>query len=93
MADSKADAINAPVVTQAKAAAGTIELPGAIFGEPLRRGLLHDVVRMQTAGRRAGTASTKERGDVRGLIEGPVRRNHKRPFHSHSLSVTSRGTR
>ena len=67
MADEKATAaINAPVVTQTKGDAGTIELPGAIFGEPLRRALLADVVRMQMAGRRAGTASTKERGEVRG---------------------------
>jgi ribosomal protein L4 len=67
MADEKATAaINAPVVTQTKGDAGTIELPGVIFGEPLRRALLAEVVRMQMAGRRAGTASTKERGDVRG---------------------------
>lgn len=67
MADQKPTAsINAPVVTQAKADAGTVELPGAIFGEPLRRGLLADVVRMQMAGRRAGTSATKTRGEVSG---------------------------
>jgi len=55
-----------PVFTQTRAEAGTIDLPPRVFSEPLRRGLLADVVRMQTAGRRAGTASTKERGDVRG---------------------------
>jgi large subunit ribosomal protein L4 len=58
--------LKAPVVTQARGAAGTIDLPAAVFSEPLRRSLLADVVRMQTAGRRAGSASTKERGDVRG---------------------------
>jgi len=58
--------ISAPVFTQTKGEAGKIDLPVGIFGEPLRRALLADVVRMQTAGRRAGTASTKERGDVRG---------------------------
>ena len=58
--------ISARVFTQGKGEAGTIDLPGEIFSEPLRRGLLADVVRMQTAGWRAGTASTKERGDVRG---------------------------
>ncbi len=67
MADENATAaISAPVVTQTKGAAGTIELPGAIFNEPLRRALLSDVVRMQMAGRRAGTAATKTRGEVRG---------------------------
>ncbi|MCC6764987.1 MAG: 50S ribosomal protein L4 [Deltaproteobacteria bacterium] len=67
MADQKAAAtISAPVVTQAKGSAGTIELPGVIFGEPLRRALLADVVRMQMAGRRAGTSATKTRGEVSG---------------------------
>lgn len=67
MADGTQTAgFKAPVFTQSRAEAGTIDLPAAVFSEPLRRGLLADVVRMQTAGRRAGTASTKERGDVRG---------------------------
>jgi large subunit ribosomal protein L4 len=67
MADSKqAEAISAPVVTQTKGSAGSIDLPGSIFGEPLRRGLLADVVRMQTAGRRAGTSATKTRAEVSG---------------------------
>jgi large subunit ribosomal protein L4 len=67
MADVKdTSPISAPVLTQAKGEAGTIELPAAIFREPLRRALLADVVRMQTASRRAGTSNTKERGDVRG---------------------------
>ena len=35
MAESKAAADHAPVVTQAKADGGTIELPATIFGEPL----------------------------------------------------------
>lgn len=66
MAENEKSTLTAPVFTQARAEAGTIELPANIFTEPLRRGLLSDVVRMQTAGRRSGTASTKERGDVRG---------------------------
>ncbi len=66
MADEKAGAVSAPVVTQAKGDAGTVDLPGQIFSEPLRRGLLAEVVRMQMAGRRAGTSATKTRGEVRG---------------------------
>ena len=58
--------LRAPVFSQGRAEVGTVELPAAIFAEPLRRGLLADVVRMQTASRRAGTASTKTRGEVRG---------------------------
>lgn len=64
--EKEAAAISAPVLTQSKGDAGTVELPGAIFGEPLRRGLLADVVRMQMAGRRAGTSATKTRGEVSG---------------------------
>jgi large subunit ribosomal protein L4 len=62
----KATNFTAPVFTQAHADAGTIDLPATVFAEPLRRALLADLVRMQTASRRAGTSSTKERGDVRG---------------------------
>ena len=63
MADER---LTAPVFSQARAEVGSVELPPAIFAEPLRRALLSDVVRMQTASRRAGTASTKEKGEVRG---------------------------
>ena len=66
MADENAAPINARVVTQTKGDAGTVELPAAIFNEPLRRALLADVVRMQTASRRAGTSATKTRGEVSG---------------------------
>jgi large subunit ribosomal protein L4 len=43
-----------------------IELSDDIFDVPVKASILHDVVRMQLAGRRAGTASVKHRGDVRG---------------------------
>jgi large subunit ribosomal protein L4 len=59
-------ALQTTVFSQARAEVGTVALPPAVFAEPLRRALLADVVRMQTASRRAGTASTKEKGDVRG---------------------------
>jgi len=58
--------LRAKIFSQDRAEVGTMELPSAVFAEPLRRGLLADVVRMQTASRRAGTASTKERGEVSG---------------------------
>ncbi len=63
MADEQ---LKATVYSAKRAEVGSVDLPAAIFGEPLRRALLADVVRMQTAGRRAGTASTKEKGEVRG---------------------------
>jgi len=58
--------LRALVFSQARAEVGTVVLPQAVFAEPLRNALLADVVRMQMASRRAGTASTKEKGDVRG---------------------------
>jgi large subunit ribosomal protein L4 len=62
----EAPELKVAMFSQARAEVGTVDLPAAVFAEPLRRGLLADVVRMQSASRRAGTASTKERGDVRG---------------------------
>lgn len=63
---ASAPSFTATIFSQERAELGTIELPSAVFAEPLRRALLADVVRMQTASRRAGTASTKERGEVSG---------------------------
>jgi len=43
-----------------------IELSDDIFGVEVQKGLLHEVVCMQRANRRRGTACTKTRGEVRG---------------------------
>lgn len=45
---------------------GEIELSDRVFACPVKAHLLHDVVRMQLANRRRGTASTKTRGEVSG---------------------------
>lgn len=45
---------------------GTVELPEAIFGIRPHRAVLHEVLIAQLAGRRAGTQSTKTRGEVAG---------------------------
>lgn len=45
---------------------GTVELPEAIFGIRPHRAVLHEVLVAQLAGRRAGTQSTKTRGEVAG---------------------------
>ena len=45
---------------------GQAELPEEIFNVPLRTHLVHEVVVAQLASRRAGSASTKERSEVRG---------------------------
>lgn len=44
--------------------AGSIDLPEAVFGAPVRKDLLHRAVTWQLARRRAGTASTKVRSEV-----------------------------
>ena len=48
------------------ATVGTIDLSDAVFAAPVRRGLLHQAVLRHLANRRAGTANTKDRGDVSG---------------------------
>ena len=45
---------------------GEVELNDALFGLEVKQHILHDVVKMQLANRRAGTASTKTRAEVRG---------------------------
>ncbi|MDY6826451.1 MAG: 50S ribosomal protein L4 [Bacillota bacterium] len=43
-----------------------IEVQAALFGAPLKKGALHQVVVSQAARRRQGTASSKDRSEVRG---------------------------
>jgi large subunit ribosomal protein L4 len=43
-----------------------LDLPAAVFGAPVKSHVLHEVVRMQLARRRAGTADTKGRSEVSG---------------------------
>ena len=50
-----------------------VELPDEIFAVPIKKHILHEVVTMQLANRRAGTASTKGRSEVRGGGQKPYR--------------------
>jgi len=52
---------------------GEVELNDALFGLEVKEHILHDVVKMQLAKRRAGTASTKTRTEVRGGGAKPYR--------------------
>lgn len=45
---------------------GDVELPAAVFGQPVRKDVLHTVVRWQLACRRQGNAATKTKGLVSG---------------------------
>jgi large subunit ribosomal protein L4 len=62
-----------PVVNQAKEPAGEITLPEGVFDGPVRRHLLYETVNMQRANKRAGTHSTKTRGEVSGGGKKPWR--------------------
>jgi large subunit ribosomal protein L4 len=44
----------------------SVDLSDEIFNVPVKASVLHEVVKMQLAGRRAGTAAVKHRSDVRG---------------------------
>jgi large subunit ribosomal protein L4 len=52
---------------------GDLELNDDLFAVPVNPHLIHEVVRMQLAGRRAGTACTKTRTEVRGGGKKPWR--------------------
>lgn len=54
------------VLNTKNVAVSEIDLEDAVFGVPVRADILHQVVRMQMASRRSGTASVKNRSDVRG---------------------------
>jgi len=62
----EAQPLRLPVFSLEHEPVGEIELPAAIAAQPPRDHLLFEVVKMQLANRRAGTAATKTRGEVRG---------------------------
>ena len=50
-----------------------VDLNDAVFGAEVNEAVIYDVVKMQLASRRSGTASTKTRGDVSGGGKKPWR--------------------
>jgi large subunit ribosomal protein L4 len=52
---------------------GEMELPESIFGIEVKPHILHDIVKMQLANRRSGTACTKTRAEVSGSNAKPWR--------------------
>lgn len=58
--------VTVPVVSQARAQVGQLEVPAAVLAGPVREHLLHEAVKSQLASRRAGTASAKTRHFVSG---------------------------
>jgi large subunit ribosomal protein L4 len=65
--------VTLPVVSQSRAPAGDVSLPAALVNAPARQHLLYEAVKSQRAGWRAGTSSTKTRGEVRGGGKKPWR--------------------
>lgn len=55
---------------------GAVELRPGIFGVEIKGPVLHEVVLMQQAGRRQGTAATKTRGLVSGTGKKPYKQKH-----------------
>ena len=69
-----------------------IDLSDAVFGAEVNRDAIYEVVRMQMASRRMGTASTKGRSDVRGGGKKPWRQKGTgRARAGHSRSPIWRG--
>jgi large subunit ribosomal protein L4 len=56
--------MEAPITTLDRKDAGSIELNPAVFGQPVRADILHQVVRWQLAKRRQGTHKSKTRGEI-----------------------------
>ncbi|NTV14254.1 MAG: 50S ribosomal protein L4 [Desulfobulbaceae bacterium] len=52
---------------------GDVELPSSVFEVEIKKFILHDIVKMQMANRRAGTACTKTRAEVSGSNAKPWR--------------------
>jgi len=59
-----------------KSKVGSVELLAEIFEAPVKKHLLHSVVNWQLAKKRAGTASTKTRGEVSGGGAKPWKQKH-----------------
>ena len=57
-------------------ATGSVDLAAGIFETSVNGPIMHEVVLMQQAGRRQGTASTKTRGVVSGTGKKPYKQKH-----------------
>jgi len=70
------ETVKAKLIDASAKVIGEIELPSDLYGVTPKVGILHEVVRWQMARWRAGTASTKTRGEVRGGGRKPWPQKH-----------------
>src|SRR3989339_550040 len=63
---SISNGVEAKIYNQKGAEAGKINLPEKVFATKWRSDLVHQVVQSMRSNKRAGTADTKDRGEVRG---------------------------
>lgn len=68
--------LNIEILDSNKKSVGKAELSEAVFGQPVKKQLLWEVVRQQQASTRAGTHSTKKRGDISGGGKKPWKQKH-----------------
>ncbi len=67
------EVLRLPVLSPQREQVGEVQVPAAVLTGPVREHLLYEAVRAQRASRRAGTAKTKTRGEVRGGGKKPWR--------------------
>lgn len=68
--------LNIEILDSNKKPVGKAELSAAVFGAIVKKQLLWEVVRQQQASTRAGTHSTKKRGDISGGGKKPWKQKH-----------------
>ncbi|MEW6300258.1 MAG: 50S ribosomal protein L4 [Thermodesulfobacteriota bacterium] len=73
MEETQHQPVKIPVWSPDRQPVDEFELPPVIASQPPREHLLYEVVKMQLANRRAGTAATKTRGEVSGGGKKPWR--------------------
>lgn len=73
MEEAQHQPVKIPVWSPDRQPVDEFELPSVIASQPPREHLLYEVVKMQLANRRAGTAATKTRGEVSGGGKKPWR--------------------
>ncbi len=62
----KVVSLDAPIYSQKGSASGSIALPSSVFGVKWNNELVHQVITGMLSNKRAGTAHTKDRGEVSG---------------------------